>query len=101
MYRIGRVTPDQFLQTSAHITPLSTFLPIAGTDDGNAIKGSTGAEGWGVFIKLEQELTRDGRLVGIGRWGRSYSASALYSQLAAGHLVLYDPFNSSKFEQIR
>ncbi len=31
MYRIGRVTPDQCLMTSAHITPLTTFLPIAGT----------------------------------------------------------------------
>jgi len=175
MYRLGRVTPDQFLQTSAHITPLTTFLPIAGTgafamalpdsglgtfggifvndriniagvvtdanadrtnfgelDEGdlftavelqvkilpftpkagyskftiwhndgtkfgNAINGSTGREGWGVFFKLEQELTRDGRLIGIGRWGRSYKDSALYEQLAAGHLVFYDPFCRGSF----
>jgi porin len=178
MYRLGRVTPDQFLQTSAHITPLTTFLPIAGTgafamglpdsglgmfaglfindriniagvvtdanadrtnfgeldegdlftavelqakilpvtpkagyskvtfwhndgtEDGSAINGSTGAEGWGVFIKYEQELTCDGRLVGIGRWGRSYKDSALYDKQAAGHLVFYDPFNSGSFKDI-
>jgi hypothetical protein len=178
MYRLGRVTPDQFLQTSAHITPLTTYLPIAGTgafamglpdsglgmfggffindrvniagvvtdanadrtnfgeldegdlftavelqakilpftekagyskftiwhndgtDDGSAINGSTGAEGWGVFFKLEQELTRDGRLIGIGRWGRCYNDSALYEQLAAGHLVFYDPFCRGSFQNI-
>jgi porin len=178
MYRLGRVTPDQFLQTSAHITPLTTYLPIAGTGafamglpdsglgmfggifvndrvniagvvtdanadrtnfgdlgegdlftavelqakilpvtpkagyskvtfwhndgtkDGDAINGSTGAEGWGVFIKLEQELTHDGRLIGIGRWGRSYQDSALYDQQAAGHLVFYDPFCRGSFKDI-
>jgi hypothetical protein len=178
MYRIGRVTPDQFLMTSAHITPLTTYLPIAGTGafamglpdsglgmfggifvndrvniagvvtdanadrtnfgkldegdlftavelqvkilpltekagyskvtfwhhdgtaDGNALNGSTGAEGWGVFFKLEQELTRDGRLIGIGRWGRSYNDSALYEQQAAGHLVFYDPFCRGRFRDI-
>lgn len=31
MYRVGRVTPDQFLGTSRHINPLGTFMPIAGT----------------------------------------------------------------------
>ncbi len=178
MYRIGRVTPDQFLQTSAHITPLTTYLSIAGTgafsmglpdsglgmfgglfindrvniagvvtdanadrtnfgeldegdlftavelqakilpltekagyskvtfwhndgtQDGSAINGSTGAEGWGVFFKLEQELTGDGRLIGIGRWGRSYKDSALYEQLAAGHLVFYDPFCKGSFRDV-
>jgi porin len=31
MYRVGHVTPDQFLSTSAHINPNATYLPIAGT----------------------------------------------------------------------
>jgi hypothetical protein len=44
-----------------------TFWHNDGTEDGGAINGSTGAEGWGVFIKYEQELTCDGRAVGIGR----------------------------------
>jgi hypothetical protein len=69
-----------------------------GTKFGNAINGSTGKEGWGVFIKHEQELTCDGRAIAIARWGRSYKESALYEQQAAGHLLLYDPFNSGKFK---
>lgn len=31
MYRVGHITPDQFLGTSAHINPNATYLPIAGT----------------------------------------------------------------------
>jgi hypothetical protein len=167
MYRIGRVTPDQFLSTSQHITPLTINLPIAstgaftmglpdsglgmfggfflndwaniagvvsdanadrtnfgdlgegdlfkavelqvkilpltdkagyskltfwhndGTDDGQAINGSTGAEGWGWFIKGEQELTCDGRMIGLMRYGKSYNSSALYDELAAAHFLVY------------
>jgi porin len=178
MYRIGRVTPDQFLQTSAHLTPLTSFMPIAGTGpfamglsdsglgmfgglflsdrvnlvgvvsdananranfghlsegdfftavelqakifpvtskagysklsfwhndgtaNGKAINGSTGVEGWGVFIKHEQELTCDGRAIAIARWGKSYKASATYEQLAGGHFVLYDPFNAGRFKKM-
>ena len=178
MYRIGRVTPDQFLQTSTHITPLTTFHPIAGTgafsmglpdsglgmfggffindrvniagvvsdananradfghlsegdlfyavelqakifpvtqnagyskvsfwyndgtEDGNPLNGSTGPAGWGVFIKHEQELTRNGRVIGIMRWGRSYKDSAIYDKQAAGHLVVYDPFCSGRYKEL-
>ena len=166
MYRIGRVTPDQFLSTSRHITPLTTYLPASGTgafsmgladsglgmfagvfvndwmnvagvvsdanadrtnfgklDEGDlftalelqvkilpltkqagyskvtfwhndgtrngaAINGSTGREGWGVFIKYEQELTCDGRVIGIGRWGKSFNQSAAWEKQAAAHLVV-------------
>jgi porin len=176
MYRVGRVTPDQFLNTSRHINPLGTYLPIAGTgafamglpdsglgmfaglfvndrvnlaavvsdanadrfdfgdiDEGdlftaielqvkvlpltekagyskvtlwhndgtkygNAMNGSTGKEGWGIFIKYEQELTCDGRAIAIARWGRSYNDSALYEQQAAAHFLLYDPSNSGNYE---
>ena len=31
MYRVGRVTPDQFLQTSQHVTPLTINMPIVST----------------------------------------------------------------------
>jgi hypothetical protein len=176
-YRIGRVTPDQFLASSRHITPLDTFLPIGtgafvialpdsglgwigglyindwlnvagvvhdananrftfgdvgagdyfkavelqaklfpltenagyskvtlwhsdGTADGQAINGSTGAEGWGFYFKLEQELTCDGRLIGVGRYGRSFQDSAVYDKLAGAHLVLYDPLNSGRYERM-
>ena len=176
-YRIGRVTPDQFLASSRHITPLDTFLPIGtgafviglpdsglgwiggfylndnlniagvvhdsnavrsefgdlgagdlfkavelqarllpltknagfskvtlwhsdGTADGKPLNGSTGNEGWGVYFKLEQELTCDGRLIAVGRWGRSYKESAAFERLAGAHLVLYDPFNSGRYKRM-
>ena len=177
MYRIGRVTPDQFLSTSQHITPLTINLPIAstgafamglpdsglgmfaglfltdwaniagvvtdanadrtnfgdlgegdlftavelqvkllpvtkhagyskltfwhndGTKDGTAINGSTGAEGWGWFFKGEQELSSDGRVIGLIRYGESYNKSALYDKLAAGHFLVYDPFNAGRYKR--
>ena len=75
-----------------------TFWHNDGTKFGNAINGSTGKEGWGLFIKHEQELTCDGRAVALARWGRSYKKSALYDELAAGNFLLYDPFCSGKFK---
>lgn len=177
-YRVGRVTPDQFLSSSRHITPLTTFLPAVGTGafamgladsglgmmaglrlndrtnvtgvvsdanadrtnfgkldegdlftalelqakvfpvtsqagyskvtlwhndgtrDGSAINGSTGKEGWGVFIKYEQELSRDGRVIGIGRWGKGFKQSAAWERQAAAHLVVYDPFSSGRFKSM-
>jgi len=151
-YRLGRTTPDQFLGTSRHVTPLDTFLPIGtgafamalpdsgigaiggfylndwlnvagvvhdananrfdfgapskgdlftavevqaklfpitenagyskvtfwhtdGTADGLPLNGSLGPEGWGCYLKLEQELTSDGRLIAVGRFGRSYPSA--------------------------
>jgi porin len=177
VYRIGRITPDAILATSAHLNGFTTFMPVAGTgpfamglpdsglgfvggwfindwsalaglvSDSNAnrqdfgdidegdlfvavelhvkvlpltekagfskvtfwhndgtkfgqpINGSTGLEGWGVFIKHEQELSRDGRAVAIARWGKSYRDAALYEDQASGHFVLYDPFRTGKFEK--
>jgi len=176
-YRIGRVTPDQFLASSRHITPLDTFLPIGtgafviglpdsglgwigglylndrvnlaavvhdanadrtnfgdlgegdlfsalelqvkifpitknagyskvtlwhtdGTANGQPLNGSNGPEGYGIYFKFEQELTCDGRMVGIGRWGRSYKESATYERLAGAHLVYYDPFHSGRYERM-
>jgi porin len=176
MYRIGRITPDAMLSSSAHINGLTTYLPVGGsgpfaiglpdsglgmaaglfvndrinvmglvsdananrfdfgdlgegdlfaavelqvkilpltknagyskitiwhndgTEDGVAINGSSGKEGWGLFIKHEQELTCDGRAVAIGRWGRSYNESALYNQQANAHFLLYDPFRSGQYD---
>jgi porin len=177
MYRIGRITPDAMLSSSAHINGLTTYLPVGGsgpfamgisdsglgmaaglfvndrvnvmglvsdananrfdfgdlgagdfftaielqvkvlpltsnagyskltfwhndgTRFGNASNGSTGKEGWGFFIKHEQELTGDGRAVAIARWGRSYNESALYNQQANAHFLLYDPFCSGQYSE--
>ena len=51
----------------------------------------SGPAGWGYMLKLENELTADGRAIGILRYGRSYDGSALYRQLAGAHWLLYDP----------
>jgi hypothetical protein len=75
-----------------------SFWHNDGTKFGQASNGGTGKEGWGWFIKHEQELTCDGRAIVIARVGRSYKESALYDQLAGVSFVLYDPFNSGKFE---
>ncbi len=168
-YRAGKITPDQILSTSAHLSPFATFLPLAstgpfaiglpdsglgavgawyvndratlvglvsdanadrtdsgdigegdlfkavefqyklaprtpkagyskltlwhtdGTKDGSPINGQTGPSGWGVMGKLEQELTADGRAIGILRYGKSFDDSALYEELASAHFLLYDP----------
>jgi hypothetical protein len=62
-----------------------------GTKDGLPINASTGREGWGFATKLEQELTDDGRAVGVFRYGRSYDGSAIYKQQAGLSLLFYDP----------
>jgi hypothetical protein len=77
-----------------------TFWHTDGTSDGLPLNGSLGPEGWGVYIKMEQELSRDGRLVGVGRWGRSENGSALYERLAGANFVLYDPFCSGRYKRM-
>jgi len=62
-----------------------------GTKNGQPINAMTGQEGWGFAMKLEQELTRDGRAVAIFRYGRSYNDSAIYKQQAGLSIVLNDP----------
>jgi hypothetical protein len=62
-----------------------------GTKNGQPINASTGREGWGFAMKIEQELTSDGRAIGIFRYGRSYNGSAIYKQQAGLSLVLNDP----------
>ncbi len=62
-----------------------------GTKNGQPINAMTGQEGWGFAMKIEQELTRDGRAVGIFRYGRSYDDSAIWKQQAGLSFVLNDP----------
>ena len=167
-YRIGKITPDSMLGTSAHMSNILTFLPTAnynfsiavpdsglgaaaawyphdrirlmglisdsnadrqdwghisegdffkaielaaqifprtekagysklvvwhndGTRDGSDSNGNLGPDGWGFFVKLEQELTADGRLIGIARYGRSFDGSAFYEHQAGLNLLLYEP----------
>ena len=84
------------------ITPNAGYSKVTlwhndGTKFWDAINGSTGNEGWGVFVKHEQELTCDGRAIAILRWGKSYNNSAIYEQLAGASFVLYDPLHTGKY----
>jgi hypothetical protein len=77
-------------------TPQAGFSKITlwhtdGTSDGQSANGQLGPDGWGFYIKLEQELTRDGRAIGILRYGKSYDDSAVYEEQAAVHFILKEP----------
>jgi len=68
-----------------------TFWHNDGTQDGSASNGNLGPDGWGFFLKLEQELTADGRLIGIAKYGWSDNDSALYESQANLLLLYYNP----------
>jgi len=56
-----------------------------------ASNGNLGPDGWGFFLKLEQELTADGRFIGIAKYGWSDNDSALYESQANLLFLYYDP----------
>ena len=62
-----------------------------GTRDGSSSNGNLGPDGWGVFLKMEQELTADGRFIGIAKYGWSDNNSALYKSQANLLFLYYDP----------
>ena len=62
-----------------------------GTQDGQPINASTGSEGWGMTLKLEQEFTDDGRAVGVLRWGKSWNDSAIFKQQVGLHFLYDNP----------
>ena len=68
-----------------------TFWHSDGTKDGQPINASTGKEGYGLTVKLDQELTEDGKTVGVFRWGKTWEKAALYDDQAAVHLLFYNP----------
>jgi len=88
------------LELGAKIFPLTSKAGYSkfdlwhndGPKNGQPINASTGREGWGFAMKIEQELTADGRMVGIFRYGRSYNDSSIYKQQAGLSVVLNDPF---------
>jgi hypothetical protein len=77
-------------------TPQAPFSKLTlwhtdGTKNGQASNASFGPDGWGFFAMHQQELTADGRAIGIFRYGKSFDDSAVYEQQAAAHLLLYEP----------
>lgn len=83
-FRIAPKTPD------AGFSKI-TLWHTDGTKDNSPINAMLGPAGWGYFLKLEQELTSDGRLIGIARFGESYDNSAFYERQAGLHLLLKEP----------
>jgi len=68
-----------------------TFWHTDGTEKGNVVNAQAGPSGWGIFAMHQQELSADGRWVGILRYGHSFDDAAVYDDLAAAHLLLYEP----------
>ena len=71
-----------------------------GTFDGTPINANTGSDGWGFAFVLDHELTADGRVVAVGRYGRSFDGAAIYDQQAGVHLLFYQPTGRFKNDVI-
>lgn len=68
------------------------------TKNGQAVNGHLGPEGWGFFLKHEQELSSDGRAVGILRYGKSFNESAVYEQQFGAHFLLNNPTGLTRLQ---
>lgn len=75
-----------------------TFWHTDATKDEQAVNGHLGPEGWGFFLKYEQELTADGRAIGILRYGKSFNKSAFYEEQFGAHFLLYDPTGITRLQ---
>jgi len=80
----------------APITPNAPYSKLTlwhtdGTDDGEASNGSFGPSGWGFYAMHQQELTADGRAIGILRYGKSFDDAAVFDQQAGVHFLFYEP----------
>jgi hypothetical protein len=75
-----------------------TLWHTDGTKEGKAVNAQAGPSGWGYFLMHQQELTDDGRWIGILRYGKSFDNSAVYDEMAAAHLLLYEPRFASRLK---
>ena len=79
-----------------------TLWHTDGTDDpSDAGDSSTGEDGWGFFAKYEQELSTDGKNIGIIRFGRSYDNAAAYRKQGSIRYVRVDPWDPFGLEDDR
>jgi hypothetical protein len=86
----------ELLVKVAPVTPNAPYSKLTlwhtdGTKNGRARNASFGPDGWGFFAMHQQELTEDGRTVGILRYGKSFDDAAVYEQQAGAHVLLYEP----------
>ena len=68
-----------------------TLWHTDGTKNGEPMNAEFGPDGWGFFLMHQQELTADGRLIGIARYGHGFDDAAVFDDLAAVHLLFYEP----------
>ncbi|MDK9735677.1 carbohydrate porin [Vibrio sp. D404a] len=88
----GDITEGDFfkaVELQAKLFPLNeeagfstlSFWHTDGVDDPEkANGGSTGEEGWGLFVKHEQQLTKDGNNIAVFRYGRAFDDAAVYKE---------------------
>lgn len=106
-YNFGDITAGNFyvaLELGVKIAPRTekagysklTVWHNDGTKDGQGSNANTGREGWGVTVKLEQELSKDGRSVAILRWGIASNSSSLYDQQAGLSYLFYNPLGETR-----
>ena len=92
---------DMFYAAEMHlkIAPRTAAAPYSkvtiwhndGTKDGAPSNGMLGPSGWGYFLVHQQELTNDGRAIGVLRYGKSFDDSALYEQQGGVHFLYDEP----------
>lgn len=70
-----------------------TIWHTDGTSDGSVANGNTGANGWGWSVVHEQELSADGKIVAVGRYGNSEDKAAVYDAQGALAVLFYEPFD--------
>lgn len=108
-YNWGDITAGDFykaLEFGVKIAPRTakagyskiTLWHTDATEYGQAVNGHLGPEGWGFFLKHEQELSSDGRAVGILRYGKSFNESAVYEQQFGAHFILNNPTGLTKLQ---
>jgi len=68
-----------------------TLTHTDGTSDGLPSNVSLGPKGWSIAGKYEQELSSDGRAIGILKYGKTFNGSAVFEQLASAHFLMNDP----------
>lgn len=79
------------LTDNAGFSTLSIWQTDGTDDPDNARDTSTGESGWGYFVKLEQELSRSGKDIGMIRYGHSNDGAALYKEMGNIRYIRVDP----------